>query len=304
MSRVVTVRAPAKINLSLRVLGVRPDGYHELRTVFQSVALADTLVFRTWDGPFRLTCDHPDVPRDGRNLVWLAAARLWAELGRPGDPGGVSVSIRKRIPLQAGLGGGSADAAAALAALARLWNARLPAAALQRVAAGLGADVPFMLSGGTALGLGRGDEIHPLPDPPRRWVVVACPPFGVSTAEAYRWFDEPDVPAGAIRRAGDSARLAAASWTDDLSQVANDLESCVVRRHPVIGEAVARLRAAGAAAAAMSGSGSAVFGLFIDAAGARRAVEPLAQPGWTVFVTRTLAGAEAAARLQPTDRDG
>lgn len=302
MSRVVTVRAPAKINLSLRVLGVRPDGYHELETVYQSIALWDTLTFRAHDGPFRLLCHRAGVPVDERNLVWRAAAALWTALERPGALSGVTVSLRKRIPAAAGLGGGSADAAAALVGLQSLWRARLPDRRLRSVAARLGADVPFVLTGGTALGVGRGDLIRPLPDPPRRWIVLISPPFGVSTAEAYRSFDDDTAPEGAARAGGAVAARRALRRADLASTVVNDLEPCVARRFPLIAEVAGRLRESGAAAAAMSGSGSTIFGLFERANRARLAARQLAGPRWTTMVVRTLTRAEALASLRPVRR--
>jgi 4-diphosphocytidyl-2-C-methyl-D-erythritol kinase len=297
MARVVTVRAFAKINLALRVKGLRPDGYHELQTVFQTIELADTLTFRACDGPFRLSCTRDDVPVDERNLVWRAAAALWDALGRPSPPAGVSVSIRKNIPPQAGLGGGSADAAATLLALARLWRVRVPAAALERLGAGLGADVPFFLCGGTALGLGRGDEIYPLADAPPSPLVVAYPAFGVQTSDAFGWFDAESAACHADVSARKMPESGLAIWRSDAACVVNDLEPCVVRRHPAIGDAVRRLRDGGATAAAMSGSGSAVFGLFPDARHAARAAARLAGKGWTAHVTRTLTRREASARF-------
>src|SRR4029079_274972 len=116
------VRAFAKINLSLRVLGTRPDGYHELRTIFQSIALHDTLTIRASRGPFRLTCDDPNCPSDYTNLIWRAAERLWKAAGRRGAPRDLAIDLAKRIPLEAGLGGGSSDAAAALRVLGRMWR--------------------------------------------------------------------------------------------------------------------------------------------------------------------------------------
>ena len=126
--RSIACRAFAKINLDLRVLGVRPDGYHELRTTFQSIALADDLTFTESPGPFRILCDDPDCPVDARNLVWRAAELVWQAGRRRGAPRGVVVTIAKRIPMQAGLGGGSSDGAAAIRALASLWHVRLPRA--------------------------------------------------------------------------------------------------------------------------------------------------------------------------------
>ena len=181
----------AKVNLDLRILGVRPDGYHDLRTVFQSLALADTVTVRRDRGPLHLTCDDPQVPTDRRNLAWKAASLLWREarLGR-GEPRDVAIHLQKRIPAEAGLGGGSADAAVTLLGLNRLWKLGLDGASLSRLGARIGADVPFFLVGGTALGLGRGDDIYPLADMPKVYVVLIRPGFGVSTVEAYRWYDE------------------------------------------------------------------------------------------------------------------
>jgi 4-diphosphocytidyl-2-C-methyl-D-erythritol kinase len=188
--RVVTVPAFAKINLTLRVLGVRDDGYHAVRTVLQSLAHHDTLTFHAGRGACRIECDHPECPTDRSNLVWRAADLVWRAAGRRTRPQGVVVQIVKRIPLQAGLGGGSSDAVAAIRGLVALWRLDLPRQRLQAIAASLGADVPFFLEGGTALGLERGDVVFPLIDHPAAWVTLALPAFGVSTKEAYQWFDE------------------------------------------------------------------------------------------------------------------
>src|SRR5437763_8498680 len=141
MPRPITVHAFAKINLELRVLGIRPDGYHELRTTFQSIALADTLTFTATRGPFRIECDDPAVPTDHTNLVWKAAQRVLSLARRREQPFGVTVRIEKNIPMQAGLGGGSTDGAAALTALCRLWKVKATPGELQHAAAKLGADV-------------------------------------------------------------------------------------------------------------------------------------------------------------------
>ena len=281
-------RAHAKVNLDLRVLGTRADGYHELRTVFQTVELHDTIAAAGKPGPFSLRCKTPGVPLDKSNLVWKAAAALWKALGRPGEPRDTVVSIEKSIPLEAGLGGGSTDAAAALNVLGRLWGGA-PLSLLRDVAAGLGADVPFFLSGGTALGLGRGEEIYPLVDLPVHWVVVVRPPYGVSTAEAYAWYDE-DRAAG-IREPRE-LQILPVPWPTRAAQMINDLEPPVVRRHPEIAGLKTALRDAGAVAAAMSGSGSAVFGLFRGRAAAARAVRPLAKGGARAILTRTLTRGE------------
>ena len=294
----VLVRAYAKVNLDLRVLGTRSDGFHELRTVFQSIALYDTLLCVARPGEFALRCRTPGIPLDSSNLVWKAADGLWSALDRAGGPRDVSIAIRKQIPLQAGLGGGSADAAAALHALARLWGGA-PLTVLRDVAGGIGADVPYFLSGGTALGLGRGEEIYPLVDRPTHWIVIVRPPYGVSTAEAYAWYDE-DRAAGL--REPREPQMLPVPWPTRAAQMINDLEPPVVRRHPEIGGLKAAMKESGAVAAAMSGSGSAVFGLFRSQAAASRAVKPLtrlAGPGSRVQLTRTLSRAEHERRARP-----
>ena len=295
--RPVAVRAYAKINLDLRVLGMRPDGFHELRTVFQSISLHDTVACIPRDGPFAIECTTAGVPLDRSNLIWRAAESLWRALRRDGPIDGVLVRLEKRIPLQAGLGGGSADAAATLVGLARAWGVQLRPAQLTDVAATLGADVPFFLAGGTALGLGRGDEVYPLADLPRHWIVLLVPGFGVSTSEAYGWYDaERDLGRGAFAR---EPQHVPGPWPSRSAQMINDLEVPIARHHPEIDQMKAALRRAGALAAAMSGSGSAVFGLFQKRRDAAAAVERLAGSGWRVLLTESLGRGEYARLSRP-----
>ena len=294
----LTVRAHAKVNLDLRVLGVRPDGYHELRTVFQAIELHDTLVCSDTPGPFTLKCRTAGVPLDDSNLVWKAAAALWTALGRGGEIRDALVHIEKKIPVESGLGGGSADAAAALMAFGRMWGGA-PITLLREVGATIGADVPFFLSGGTALGLGRGEEIYPLVDLPPHFVVIVRPPFGVSTAEAYAWYDE-DRTAG--YRENRELQQLPVPWPSRAAQMVNDLEPPVLRRHQEISGLKVQLRELGATAAAMSGSGSAVFGLFRGRAAAERAVKPLSRNGAKALVTRTLTRAEHEKRARAVAR--
>ena len=293
--RALTIRAHAKINLDLRVLGIRPDGYHELRTVFQAIALHDTLTCMPREGPFAIECDMPGLPLDQSNLVWKAAEALWQALQRTGPVRDVVVRIDKQIPMQAGLGGGSADAAATLVALAKLWRAPLTAAQLMDVAAPLGADVAFFMAGGTALGLGRGDEIYPLVDLPRHWIVLLVPGFGVSSGDAYRWYDEEWEPGRTPR----DPQYVPGPWPSRAAQMVNDLEIAITRHHPEIDQMKAALKRAGALAAAMSGSGSAVFGLFQKRADAGTAVERLSGSGWKVLLTESLGRVEYARRSRP-----
>jgi 4-diphosphocytidyl-2-C-methyl-D-erythritol kinase len=277
------------------VLGTRPDGYHELRTVFQAIALHDTLISAERPGPFLVKCRTAAVPPDEGNLVWQAAAGLWKALGRSGAPRDAVVTIEKKIPMQAGLGGGSADAAAALLALARLWGGA-PLTLLREVGMAIGADVSFFLSGGTALGLGLGEEIYPLVDLPPHWIVIVHPPFGVSTAEAYSWYDD-DRTAGLKETR--ELQMLPVPWPTRAAQMINDLEPPVVRRHPEIIGLKSSLREAGAVAAAMSGSGSAVFGLFRSRAAAARAIKPLSKGGNRALLTRTITRAEYERRARP-----
>lgn len=295
----VAVRAHAKINLDLRILGIRPDGYHELRTVFQSVSLHDVVSCELRPGPFTLECDVPGVPLDRSNLVWKAAQALWRSLRRTGEVEGAVVRIRKQIPMQAGLGGGSADAAAALVALARLWKVPVRPSQLTDVAGTIGADVPFFLSGGTALALGRGDEIYPLVDLSRHWVVLLTPRFGVSTVEAYGWYDA-DRAAGTL--AAPEPQFVPGPWPSRSAQMVNDLEPPVAQRHPEIVEIRALLTRAGAVAASMSGSGSSVFGLFQRRAAALKAVAAAATRGWAAVATESMGRAEYARATRPRTR--
>ncbi|MFN7985032.1 MAG: 4-(cytidine 5'-diphospho)-2-C-methyl-D-erythritol kinase [Vicinamibacterales bacterium] len=309
-SRRWRVRASAKINLTLRVLGIRADGYHELRTTFQSLAVHDTLTVERLRGPFAISSDDPRCPTDASNLVWKAAAALWKASGKRGEVSGVRVHIRKRIPMEAGLGGGSSDAAATLLALRAIWRSRLTDLDLADIGRTLGADVPFFLDGGTALGVERGDLLFPLVDAPPAWVVIARPNFGVSTKDAYGWWDEAFLAAGGAavsvpaagrtpvrpvgRQLGQNrsgqARLGRVAQSRAIRSTdsGNDLQAPVCLRHPEILSLINKLQRSGARMAAMSGSGSAVFGLFDQRAAARSAGAVLARrPDVAVWVTRT-----------------
>jgi 4-diphosphocytidyl-2-C-methyl-D-erythritol kinase len=265
--------APAKINLDLRMRGRRDDGYHLLSTVLQSIALADTLTLTPRPGPFALVCETAGVPVDDSNLAWRGAAAMASALRVRLD--GWQLRLDKAVPSEAGLGGGSADAAAAARLVAAASGRRVDASALAEVIRPLGADVAFFAWGGTMLGEGVGDALTIMPDAGPAAVLIVRPPFGVSTRQAYGWFDESD---GAAARAPNMARRpknastvvstsgrATAGATRRWS-FGNDLEAPVASRHPEIRAIVDRLRDAGATHAAMSGSGSACFGLFEPAA--------------------------------------
>jgi 4-diphosphocytidyl-2-C-methyl-D-erythritol kinase len=294
MARTLVLRPPAKINLTLHVGPRRADGFHDVRTLMQSIALSDTLSLTGRSGPFSLNVRGPGVPADRENLVWRAADLLWRTSGRTGDPRDVHVHLEKSIPPAAGLGGGSADAAAALIGLNIVWNLRRPRPDLVRLAADLGSDVPFFLQGGTTLCAGRGEEIYPVDDVARLGVVLVKPSVGVAAADAYRWLDE-DRDAGPV--AAEPGRIALdVGWPAGPVEVRNDLQGPVAKRHPVVREIIDACRQAGARVAAMTGSGSAVFAVFSEPA-AKRAVARLRRPDWLVILTRTLARREAGRHL-------
>jgi 4-diphosphocytidyl-2-C-methyl-D-erythritol kinase len=281
MKNSVRLPAFAKINLCLHVLRRLPDGYHELRTIFQAISLRDTLELSIARGAgIRLETDDPALPAGPENLVYRAIEAMGRELG---FRGGIHARLWKRIPVARGLGGGSSDAAAALIGILRLTKKKLPLARLIEIAAGLGADVPFFLFGGRALGVNRGDEIYPLPDAPPRTILVVSPKeIGVSTKDAYQWVsaeltNRPEPP--------NIWEFCALCWSRR-GGISNDFEAPVFRHHPRLGEIRDGLLERGAAEAALAGSGSAVFGLFRNPAQARRAAR--AFPEDIVFVAETL----------------
>jgi 4-diphosphocytidyl-2-C-methyl-D-erythritol kinase len=285
MTRAVRLPAFAKINLCLQILGKRPDGYHELRTIFQTISLHDTLEIERISQPgIVIETDDPALPRGRKNLVWQAIDALRREIGLRR---GVHVRLTKRIPVARGLGGGSSDAAAALIGLLRLTGKKVPLAKLIEIAARLGADVPFFLFGGRALAVNRGDEIYPLPDGPKQPVVIVSPcDIAISTREAYRWASLQLTKRAAPHKLWSFCALC---W-GPLGSVSNDFEAAVFSRHPRLGRIRRGLLQRGAAEAALAGSGSAVFGVFQNPAQARRTA--LGFPKDQVFVVETLTRAD------------
>jgi 4-diphosphocytidyl-2-C-methyl-D-erythritol kinase len=304
--RSIRVPAFAKVNLRLDVLGRRPDGYHELRTIFQSVTLHDTLVMtrtRVAGIELRITGDAALAATDVRqNLVWRAVMALLKALdhtrgsrgGRSSRfDGGIRIELGKRIPVGAGLGGGSSDAAAAMAGLLRLTGQRIPLQRLLEIAGALGADVPFFLFGGRALGTGRGNEIYPQPDLARRSVLVISPrDLSIQTAEAYARLDRLIGSTGArgsrLTMQPSVSKLwsfCALCWSPQRAGVSNDFERAVFRWHPRLGHIRRELLEQGAAEASLAGSGSAVFAIFRNPAQARRAARKF--PEDRVFLCTT-----------------
>ena len=277
----VRLRAFAKINLCLHVMGKRPDGYHELRTIFQTISLHDTLTLSLTREPgIAIETTDPSLPRGPENLVYRAIDAIGREAG---FRGGVHAHLEKKIPVARGLGGGSSDAAAALIGMLRLTGSKVPLPRLMEIAAGLGADVPFFLFGGRALAVNRGDEIYPLPDARKQTIVVVSPKgIGVSTKDAYEW-----VSAELTNRAEPPSiwRFCALCWSRQ-GTVANDFEGPVFSRHPRLGEIRDALLHGGAAEAALAGSGSAVFGIFRNPAQARRTARAFQED--SVFIVETL----------------
>jgi 4-diphosphocytidyl-2-C-methyl-D-erythritol kinase len=269
----VRIPAFAKINLRLDVLGKRADGFHELRTIFQTISLHDELRLRaSRSGGVTLTIEG-NQPLSAepveKNLVYRAVDALRRELR---IRGGVELQLKKTIPAGRGLGGGSSDAAAALLGYLRLTRKKLAAARLMEMAAFLGADVPFFLLGGRALGINKGDEIYPLPDIPKLHVLVVSPKeIHVPTPDAYRW-----LMAKALRLTKSAVNpklweFCALCWSAQGSGLSNDFEAPVFRRHPRLDRIKRELLQRGAAEASLAGSGSAVFGVFPSPAMARRA---------------------------------
>ena len=277
----------AKINWSLRILGKRPDGYHEVATVLQSVSLCDELTFELReDNRVALTCDDLSIPVDESNLIVRAARAL-------SDRHGADITLRKKIPAKGGLGGGSSNAAITLLALNRLWQLGLEERDLRQIGAQLGADVPFFFAGGTAIAKGIGTQIETLPDVPKQHLIVITPNASVSSATAYSALNAPSLTST------DSLSILSSSFTEpffnDSSQwpLHNDFEGVIFEREPEIRRAKESLLEAGARNALLAGSGSSVFGIFNDAAARDHALDNLgSEIGWRVFACHTLSRSE------------
>ncbi len=298
-ARRAAVPSFAKVNLSLKVLGRRADGYHELRTVFQTVGLHDRIHFEFTPARRGLTIELEDELAIPDNLV-LRAARRFCE--SEGVRGALRMRLEKRIPMGAGLGGGSSNAAAVLLALGPLTGRCPPMARLLELASELGSDVPFFLYGGTALGLGRGEELYPLPEAPPHPLVILAPPVHVSTAEAYRALRLP-----ALTTPVDSRKLSIFQsfvWRADyLSGTENDFEAAVFGLHPELGRWKRKLERLGARAARLSGSGAALFGVFPDRAKLQGALPQFSTEPLKVFSTMMLSRARYRARVLGSLRD-
>jgi len=283
-ARGLVVNAAAKVNLALEVLSKRADGYHEIATVMQAVDLSDRLTLE--DAPaIEVRTNAAEVPTDERNLAYRAAAAL-REAAKVEH--GVRITLDKRIPVAAGLGGGSTDAAAVLAGLNRLWRLQWPLERLEELAVGLGMDVPFFLRGGAAVGTGRGERLMPTRSSVLALVLVN-PRFPVSTAETYGRVTPAMYSDGARTRAVAGA-LAGRGPGRVAASLYNGLELAARGTYPQIAQMEAALMAAGALGAMMSGSGPTVFGVARSWEQARQIRSRVARGAWEAWAVRTLRG--------------
>jgi len=288
------IRACAKVNLTLEVLDRRPDGYHNLESVTICIGLWDRLEFEVSDGPAEIavSVEGEGAPEGEENTVYRAAASFLAAAGRELK---IKAMITKGIPAQAGLGGGSSDAAAALRALNGMTGSPLDAEDLQAMGAEIGSDVPLFMIGGTVLMRGRGEIVTPLPDVPRFWLVLAKPDYGVSTAAAYAALDKAADRTRRHRAEATSAAIRAGNLREIAECLWNDFEVPVFQMHPDIRGLKERLLEIGALGALLAGSGSAVFGIFDAPTLAESARERLQSEGGAAWLAPSLTREESLA---------
>ena len=279
----------AKINWSLQILGSRPDGYHEVRTLLQTISLHDDLHFElSNDGKISLRCDEPDIPTDDQNLIVRAAVALQTHYK---ISQGARVHLEKRIPAKAGLGGASSNAAISLLALTHLWNVKAPAAELFEIGAALGADVPFFLLGGCALATGTGATVSAIPNSAAEDIhhlIVITPKASISTAKAYGAVSSPALTTlnkePILSSSRDEAKSGHSHPWPQQDSLENDFESVIFDIEPEIRRTKETLLQAGALGALLAGSGSSVFGIFADREDQQRAVKEIKlEAGWRIF---------------------
>lgn len=324
---IVTIPSFAKINLGLRIGPLREDGFHQLRTVYQTIGLHDIVSVSVVRGSgIEIRCDDPRVPTDSTNTCFSIVERAMQALKARGR---VVIKIEKRLPVQGGLGGASGNAVAALLAVERSLRKRLPMAERLQIAAEVGSDIPLFLIGGTVLGVGRGEEVYPLPDLPPTTCVIALPEIAISTPKAFADWDEEAkltpsahsdrmlefsreisawlnaVPISGGRRSGVSARGGGRAENPLLDLVRtgieNDFERVVFPKYPELLEVKRVLERTGAQYASLSGSGSAIYGLFDSSSQAAAAAKKLVRQGTRALVTSTLTRRQYWKRLQISD---
>lgn len=280
------LNAYAKVNLTLEVLGDRPDGYHDIETILHTIELHDSLILRENGDGITVKCASPDIPVDTQNIVHRAAQHLKEAFG---ITRGVEVELKKCIPIAAGLGGGSSDAAVTLLGLTQMWKLRLTDRQLMDLAARIGSDVPFFLAGGAALAMGRGERIRMLPPLPSTWVVLARPPVLVSTEWAYKTLDHE-----AVRKHPDTRSVVRALEAEDVGAVGrllcNVFEDVVAAHHPIVKTVRDRMLELHPLGVSLSGTGPVLFAMVATETSAREMASALAaMPDLEVFVTRTFA---------------
>jgi 4-diphosphocytidyl-2-C-methyl-D-erythritol kinase len=274
----ITLLAPAKVNLSLRIIGKRPDGYHDIESLVQKISLMDRITLKPGrKGRISMECSDPSLPAGPENLVWQAAEMILEKAGP--QPQGVHINLEKRIPHGAGLGGGSSDAAAVLMGLNNLWDIGMNVDELAGLGEQLGSDVPLFMYPSPSFITGRGEIVKPAP----LWVnavfVVVYPNVSISTKWVYSNFRLTNGNKNSrilALQGTERCELSSESWSDLLI---NDLEACVLERYPEVVRCKEELLQSGATASLMSGSGSAVFGLFAERQQARLAADTLVARG-------------------------
>ena len=291
----LTLPSFAKINLHLEILGKRPDGYHELFTVFQTVSLCDELTFEDAERGIELVMNGLPLPQGDKNLVVRAANALRSATG---IDRGAKIGLRKRIPVGGGLGGGSSNAAVTLIGLSKLWKLQTSESDLDRIASHLGSDVPFFLKGGTAFGTGRGEIIENMDDFPLRVALIVSPRLHVSSATAYAGLNAPNLTNTGSNRILNVSRAADLTCED----LKNDFEKTIFARFPEIGRAKDRLLELGAENALMSGSGASVFGIFDNEETRHTALKALGEEtDWRSFAVAAVSRNEYREKLGIAD---
>lgn len=282
----ISVQCPAKINLTLGVLGKRADGYHEIESIMQSITLVDNLNIESRSTGIEIISDHPDLPTGKNNLIYQAVSLLTQYSG---ITRGVKINLKKQIPVAAGLGGGSSDAAGTLRGLNKLWDLNLSQSKLKELGGRLGSDIPFCIQGGIALARGRGEKLTPLKTNLSAWLVLVKPPVEVSTAQIYQ---------NLHLKKGEKQPftqividyLKKGNLTKVGENLVNVLEKVTINLYPEIGEIKSEMLKRGAIGALMSGSGPTVFGLVEDEVKAQRLAEVFRDKYSEVYIAKTLPG--------------
>jgi 4-diphosphocytidyl-2-C-methyl-D-erythritol kinase len=285
----ITLKTPAKINLCLSVLGRRPDGYHDVEMLMQMVALYDEVTVAAHGTGVRFSCDSDAIPSGEDNIAWKAGHAL---LKRAGQGAGLSITIRKAIPVAAGLGGGSSDAAAVLAAANEVLGTGLNREQLAGIGVKLGMDVPFFFYGPTALAQGRGERLTELLPMPKLQILLVNPGFETSTAWVYKNINL------RLTKKVDCNKILRLTVGDIAAGLHNDLETVTAAAHPVIHTIRQSLLEQGASGVLMSGSGPTVFGIFETGTGCMTAAENLSNRGWKLFPTETLVASPLSGHIR------